>query len=91
MANKSFIVKVKKPGITLFEGEAISLTSVNEKGIFDILPYHANFISVIKDKIVIKDVTGTERKIEIEKGILRFTGNNVTVFLGIETLQTDRL
>ncbi len=45
-----------------FEGEALALTSVNDKGKFDVLPNHANFISLIKDYVIIKKKDGIDAK-----------------------------
>ncbi len=81
-------VEVKNPEKVLFSGEARSISSVNDKGSFDILPYHANFFSIIREKIVI--IGGDNRAVNIEikeNGILRVVENKISVFLGIETVQ----
>lgn len=41
-------VKVISPKETIFDGEALSVSSKNSIGPFDILPEHANFITVIE-------------------------------------------
>lgn len=68
----------------LFEGEAESVSSVNDKGPFDILPYHANFISLIKEKIVIKDKSGKDKEFKLKNAVLKAYKNQVSVFMGIE-------
>ena len=41
-------VKIISPTQTIFDGEAYSISSVNSLGKFDILPYHANFITLVQ-------------------------------------------
>ena len=49
MANKNTLtVKIISPTQTIFDGEAYSISSVNSLGKFDILPYHANFITLVQ-------------------------------------------
>ncbi|MCL4364610.1 hypothetical protein M1328_05235 [Patescibacteria group bacterium] len=80
-------IEVKNPEKILFSGEAISISSVNDRGSFDILPYHANFFSIIREKIVIMDGDNRAVNIEIkENGILRVVENKISVFLGIEAV-----
>lgn len=48
-------VKIFSPTQTIFEGEAVSISSVNSVGKFDILPFHANFITLVqKNPIIIR-------------------------------------
>ncbi len=79
-------VIVQNPESTLFQGNAVAISSVNQKGPFDILPLHANFICMIKDSLTIYETQKKTRKIPLEKGILKVFENNITVFLGIETV-----
>lgn len=68
----------------LFDGEVSSLSSKNELGLFDVLPSHSNFISLINDHIFYRDlVTGVSHKIPITRAILKASGNDVTVFIGM--------
>lgn len=64
-----------------FEGDIFALSSYNEKGLFDILPFHENFISLIKDKIILHD-KGAEKEIKIENGLLKTKDNKVNIYLG---------
>ena len=45
--NEKFKLLVKSREGILYQGEVESMTSFNEKGEFDILSRHANFISLI--------------------------------------------
>lgn len=49
MASKNTLtVKIISPTQTIFDGEAYAVSSVNSSGKFDILPFHANFISLVQ-------------------------------------------
>lgn len=75
------------PEATLFEGEVEAITSINNKGTFDVLPLHENFITIIKDKVVIHHKIGGEKKdLTLNSGIIKVSQNRVNVFVGIETL-----
>lgn len=88
MTNDKILVEIKNSEAIVFSGEAKSLSSVNEKGPFDILPFHANFFSIIKEKIMI--INHDDKKTEIpikDKGIMRVMENKISIFLGIETIE----
>ena len=67
----------------IYKGEVLSLTSVNEKGIFDVLPMHANFISLISAKLIIGEKDGSKKEIKINNGLLRVQQNRVEVYVGL--------
>ena len=77
-------VKARSREAVTFEGEAVAVTSINDRGEFDVLPNHANFISIIKDYIIIKKKDGQEQKIEL-KGptVLKVWKNRVDIYLGL--------
>ena len=66
-----------------FKGTCYSLTSNNDKGVFDVLPLHANFITLIKDYVIIDKGKSTEQKIDIDKGVLSVSSNKVDVYLDL--------
>ncbi len=74
-------VSVRNPEEVLFQGEASSVTTYNEKGLFDVLPIHENFISIIKDKVIVRGKAG-EREFPVNKGVIKVEENAVDVFLG---------
>lgn len=75
----------------VFAGEVFAFTSVNEKGIFDVLPEHENFISVIRDVLVIhKEKSEDKEELKIERGILRVLQNRVSVYLVPQVLATPQ-
>jgi len=88
MLPDKILVEIKNSEVIIFNGDAKSLSSVNEKGSFDILPFHANFFSIIKEKITI--IGHDDKKTEIsvkDNGILRVMENKISIFLGIETIE----
>ena len=84
-------LEVKNLEKVLYKGPVKSLTSFNKVGPFDILPYHANFFSIIKNKILINDQAGERKELSIkDRGVLQVMDNQITIFLGIETVGADR-
>ena len=84
MKGKPIHLRVLTRGELLYEGEVNSLSSINESGKFDVLPKHANFISLIKNHLIIREQTGDERQIKVEQGILRVFQGRANVYLGIK-------
>jgi F0F1-type ATP synthase epsilon subunit len=75
----------------VFEGEVDSVTSFNEEGKFDILAQHANFISLIKKSLTIRDAAGKLREIKVDNALLRMKENQVEVYLGVQGMTPSEL
>ena len=69
----------------LFDGAVKTVSSLNKKGKFDILPKHANFISLVGQMLTIELPEGGKREIPVDNGILRVVRNKVEVYLGIKS------
>lgn len=82
MASLLDLVIRNKLGI-IYNDKVEAVSSKNDKGIFDILPEHENFISVIKDNIVIHKKINQNQEMKIENGILRAYKNRVNIYIGI--------
>ena len=78
-------VTIKEPEKTVFDGYAVSVTSVSNRGKFDVLAYHANFISLIQDMIVIRQEDKPPVQIPVKTGVMKVRNNTVKIILGIET------
>lgn len=78
-------VYVRDPQRLLFKGIANSVTAINGKGIFDVLGTHENFISIIKDKVVIRTKERT-MDFPVKQGIIKVEKNIVNIFIGTENL-----
>ena len=72
-----------RSGSVMQSQQVFAVTSVNQKGPFDVLPEHENFISIIKDRIIVHKTRKDKQEIKIETGILEATSNNVKIFLGL--------
>jgi len=84
-ANIKLKVIVKSPEGIVFNGEVFAITSKNIAGLFDVLPYHANFVSIIKDTLILYETKDNPKEIRIENGVLKVSENDVEIFLGVET------
>ena len=82
--NRTISVVIKNKDGVLFEGLARALTSYNEKGVFDVLPLHENFISVVKDFIRIHKTDGKTQDVKITTGVVNVIKNKVNVYVGFE-------
>ncbi|MBW6441837.1 hypothetical protein K0B04_02945 [Patescibacteria group bacterium] len=76
-------VSIKNKKEQLFLGDASSVTSKNESGVFDILPYHVNFITLIFDFIIIDRNMPSEKRYEMENGVLYTISNRVEIYVGL--------
>lgn len=73
---------IKNRENTLFEADTSGVSSINDVGPFDILPMHENFISLIKDKIIIHNKR-EQKEMKIEGGLLKVNNNKVDIYLGL--------
>lgn len=83
--NRTINLVIKNKDGILFEGQARALTSINEKGIFDVLPLHENFISVINDFVRIHKTDGQVTDIKITSGVINVKENDVNIYVGFES------
>ena len=79
-------VTIEDTGTVLYEGPAYAVSSTNERGPFDILPYHNNFIALVQKYITIHKTKDEKIDLQIESGVLRQHQNKVQVFVGVERL-----
>lgn len=84
MVDKPIHLKVVTRGELVYEGDVLSMSSVNDKGKFDVLIRHANFITLIRDEIIIRETGGEERVINIGRGILKVFENEASAYLGVK-------
>jgi F0F1-type ATP synthase epsilon subunit len=76
-------VKVYAPFKMYFEGDAYSLTAVNETGPFDILPRHHNFLCMLVPcDLLIKTADG-DKVIKIARALMHVKAEKVTVFVDV--------
>lgn len=68
---------------TFFQGKVKSVTAINKTGLFDILPLHANFITLVSKYLIIDKGTPTEKKIEFYSAVVSVMGTRVDVYVGV--------
>jgi F0F1-type ATP synthase epsilon subunit len=81
--SKNIHVFIRNREKVLFDEDIQSISSRNEKGIFDILPLHGNFISLIEQRLILVRNDGTKTEVQVSNGILRASENRVEVFIGV--------
>lgn len=82
--NTSINVVVRNRDIVLFKDKVKSVTSYNERGVFDILPKHENFISLVKNNVIIHKTNNENHEIKIDNGVVRVYENNVYFYINFE-------
>ena len=83
MDKQALHVEVRSRQGLMFEGELFAVSSFNQAGPFDVLPGHTNFISMIKDKLILRRHDGRVEEINVQDGVIMVEGDKVEVFLGI--------
>lgn len=79
----TFHLKIYSPYKTYFDGPARSISAANDKGPFDILPKHHNFLTLLNaGDLEVRTATEKET-IKISRGIMHVKADDVTVFLDI--------
>ena len=76
-------ISIRTPDRLFYEGKVNTFSSVNDKGIFDMLPGHANFITLIKERISFIQGS-TKKELKIGSGILKSSNNSAYIFLDRE-------
>ncbi len=62
---------------------AISVSSENRLGKFDILPEHINFISLIFNKVIIQTPKKEKIEYQFKNGVLIVRENITRIFIGL--------
>lgn len=76
-------VKVYAPFKVYFEGEAYSMSAVNDTGPFDILPKHHNFLCMLVPcTLSIKSPDGVQN-IKVNRALMHVKANRVVVFMDV--------
>lgn len=77
-------IRISSPENLVWEGKGEWVSSINSKGPFDILPMHANFITVVeKHPIKVKGENGKENEYSFDRAVLYTHDNQVSIYVGI--------
>lgn len=83
-------VRVLSPKEIIFQSPALSVSSKNLAGKFDILPFHAKFISFIeKQPIVIKTLDKKNHTFKFPFAIIYNNNNSVDIYTEISLPKID--
>lgn len=85
-SQSKLFVRINHPDRVIFEDTAKAVTSYNKRGIFDVLLYHENFITLIRQAVIIHRDNQKPLTIPIETGILKVYENTVNILVGIKTI-----
>lgn len=81
---------VRNPEKVIYDGTAWAISSVNDRGIFDILPEHINFITMIKDSLTIHKPDRTIQEYKIRTGLMRVSSNTIEIYVGLAGQQPSQ-
>jgi F0F1-type ATP synthase epsilon subunit len=82
-------VKVRDTQTIIFEGQVERISSFNEVGPFDVFPTHANFISIIRQKVAFYHDKKKIKELPVEQAVMKVKKDVVSIFLGIEAFLLD--
>lgn len=81
--NQRLKVEVRSRQGLVFDGDLYAVSSHNTAGEFDVLPSHANFVSMINKKVVLRKANGQTDELAIDNGVMLVEDNKVKIFIGI--------
>ncbi len=85
MPEPTLHVRIISPQQLILEADAESVSSKNLKGSFDILPQHANFITMVeKAPIIVRIHKQKDQKFDFPMAIIMTTDNKVDIFTYIQ-------
>ncbi|MDO8618937.1 MAG: hypothetical protein Q7R49_03235 [Candidatus Daviesbacteria bacterium] len=81
MADQTLNVIVLSPQDILFQGPALSVSSKNSAGNFDMIPQHAKLITIIENNpIVIRQPNRDKITFKFPLAIIYITNNKVSIY-----------
>lgn len=83
MAEPELITTIlTSPEAVVWEGHALSVTSENSEGLFDLFPDHARFMTLLEDvDLIIRLPQEQEESFHIEKAVLLFQDATAKIYL----------
>lgn len=78
---QNLLVTVVSPQQIIYSGEAKSVSSINSSGTFDLIPEHANFVTIIEDKpIIIRSNKDQRIEFKFPLAIIYINDNVVKIY-----------
>jgi F0F1-type ATP synthase epsilon subunit len=81
--NQHLFLTVRSRTKVEYQGIVNTVSSYNDKGPFDVLNSHANFITLINNSLIIDQNLSSRKYIKIDKGVLSVSNNIIEVYAGI--------
>lgn len=76
-------VKIYAPFKVYFEGNAYSVSALNETGPFDVLPHHHNFLCMLVPSTIRVDGVDGLKEIKISRALMHVKADYVAVFVDV--------
>jgi F0F1-type ATP synthase epsilon subunit len=76
-------VKVYAPFKVYFEGDAYSISAVNEVGPFDVLPHHHKFLCMLVPCTLIIQTPEGQKDVKISRALMHVKAGRVVVFVDV--------
>lgn len=74
-------VRILNSKEVLFDGQALSVSSKNSAGKFDVLPEHANFITLLENTdVVVRGQNASPLKFHFKQAILYTSKDQVSIY-----------
>lgn len=81
---ESLQVQINSPDELIWLGRASAVSSKNSQGDFDILPQHANFITIVKkNPVIIHLLLSGEKKFDFQSALIYMHNNKVRIYANI--------
>ncbi len=88
IGERTIPVRIQTPESLVWEGNALSLSATNSAGPFDILPQHANMITIIEGNPIEVVTTFGTRKFVFDKAVLAVKDDSVSIYANISAEKT---
>jgi len=76
-------VKVYAPFKIYYEGDAYSISAINETGPFDVLPHHHNFLCMLVPCTLIIQTPDGRKEVKISRALMHVKSDRVVVFVDV--------
>lgn len=76
-------VKVYAPFKVYFDGDAYSVSAINDTGPFDILPKHHNFLCMLVPCVLTVESPAGQTKVKVARALMHVKADRVAVFMNV--------
>jgi F0F1-type ATP synthase epsilon subunit len=88
MPKPTFPLTIRSRQDIVFQADVNAVSSLNQKGPFDVLPHHAFFITIVERYIVVHQTNGENLQFKIDSGVLHVDDAQVHIY--VESLTVGR-